>query len=71
MITVRVFSREGRAQSGKEVKVHGAGVSSARTDSSGSANFDRLSSGRYDVYIDGKKVYSGAIVGVQVVHVDL
>jgi hypothetical protein len=70
MIAVRVYRSGGGPQSGKEVKVHGQGVSTARTDSTGTAKFENLKRGKYDIYIDGKKIYSGPIVDVQVVHIN-
>jgi hypothetical protein len=74
MITVRVFRRGGGPVSGKEVKVHGQGLgqgsSTGRTDSTGSARFDNLNRGKYDVYIDGKRYYSGPIVDVQQIPID-
>jgi hypothetical protein len=70
MISVRVYRRGGGPQIGTEVKVHGQGVSAQKTDSKGTANFENLARGKYDVYIGGERVYSGVIIDVQVVYID-
>lgn len=70
MITVRVFWAGGSALVNKKVRVHSStGMSEEYTDTNGSANFEHLKRGKYQVYIDGQQVYSGPIVDVQVVYV--
>lgn len=71
MITVRVFRRRGGPQSHRQVSVHsGSTQTKENTDANGSANFERLYRGEYTVYVDGKEVYKGLIVDVQVVYID-
>jgi len=70
MITIRVFRSGGGPISGKDVKIHDGGISTKRTDSTGTANFENLKRGKYEIYIDGKRVYKGPIVDVQVVYVN-
>lgn len=69
MITVRVFRSGGGPVAGKKVQVHSNTTSESKTDTSGSANFEHLKRGKYQVYVDGKQVYSGPIVDVQIVYV--
>jgi len=71
MITVKVFRESGNtAVSGKKVSVHtGSGSADSVTDRNGTANFNLAGGKSYQVYVDGKRVYSGPIVGVQIVYV--
>lgn len=69
MITIRVFRSGGGPVANKKVRVHSNGTSESKTDANGSANFEHLQRGQYQVYVDGKQVYSGPIVDVQVVYV--
>lgn len=71
MFTIKVYRKVSgsRGVAGKEVKVHSSlGTTSARTDSNGAANF-ALSNGRYKVYVDGKIVHDGPVVGTTVVYI--
>lgn len=70
-IVIKVFnSRTNNFASGKKVKLHSSlGFREATTDSSGAAQFPTASSGSYKVYIDGKTVHDGPIVGVQIVQI--
>ncbi len=69
MITIRVYRSGGGPQANKLVKVHGATVSEGRTDMNGSANFPNLKRGKYEVYVDGKRVHNGLVADVQVVYI--
>lgn len=68
-IVIKVFdSRINNFARGKKVKLHSSlGFREATTDASGAADFPTASSGKYTVYVDGKKVHDGPIVGVQIV----
>ena len=70
MITIRVFRNSGQTPvSGKEVSLHDSvGYRRAKTDASGSVNFD-VKSGRYTVHIDGRIYHDGPIVGVLMLYV--
>jgi hypothetical protein len=63
--TIKVF-REisgSRGVPGKEVVVHGTGKTAGRTDSQGAVSFDLPSGRDYKVYVDGREVHRGPIVG--------
>lgn len=70
MITIRVFREIGNAPAkGVKVAVHSpTGTREARTDSNGSANFDYDGGRDYKVFVEGREVYRGTIVGVQTVY---
>lgn len=65
-VLIKVFdSRTGNFASNKKVSLHSAmGYRTATTDSSGAANFPQANSGNYTVYVDGREVHKGSIVGV-------
>jgi hypothetical protein len=70
MITIRVYRSGGGPLVNKTVKVHSrSGMSKELTDSNGSANFSNLTRGTYTVYVEGRKVYSGPVVDVQIVYI--
>jgi hypothetical protein len=71
MITIRVFRESGNASAkGVKVSVHSStGTRDARTDSNGSADFPYDGGKDYKVYVDGREVYRGTIVGVHTVYI--
>jgi hypothetical protein len=70
LITIRVYRSGGGPQANKLVRVHSKfGVSDGRTDTNGTVNFPNLKRGDYEVYVDGKRIYNGPVVDVQVVYI--
>lgn len=74
MITVRVFREIGNSPvSGKRVGLSSnslmGGTLEARTNSNGDATFDVDGGKDFTVYVDGKIVHRGRIVGVQIVYI--
>lgn len=70
MITIRVFRSNGQTPvANKKVSLHDStGYRHGTTDASGSVNFN-AKSGNYKVYVDGKTLHDGPIVGVIIVYV--
>ena len=71
MIRIKVF-REGSSVevSGKKVSAHSdSGAASGFTDKNGCVDLNLPNGKSFQVYVDGKQVYRGSIVGVQIVYI--